>query len=80
MPGDQSKLLVPSAANLQQQKPDDERQEYRGPASQDHARLDSISFAQHATTMFFPHFVGDACSRQADEDGVAKRQRTVQPE
>jgi hypothetical protein len=19
-------------------------------------------FAQHATTMFFPHFVGDACS------------------
>jgi hypothetical protein len=23
------------------------------------------TFAQHATTMFFPHFVGDACSRKA---------------
>jgi len=22
------------------------------------------SFAQHAPTMFFPHFVGDACSRE----------------
>jgi hypothetical protein len=22
---------------------------------------DSASFAQHPTTMFFPHFVGDAC-------------------
>jgi hypothetical protein len=21
---------------------------------------------QHATTMFFPHFVGDACSREPD--------------
>jgi Transposase DDE domain group 1 len=27
------------------------------------------SFAQHATTMFFPHFVGDACSRQSYELG-----------
>jgi hypothetical protein len=23
------------------------------------------SFAQHATTMFFPHFVGDACFASA---------------
>ena len=26
-----------------------------------------MSFAQHATTMFFPHFVGDACSRQSHQ-------------
>jgi len=30
---------------------------------------DSASFAQHATTMFFPHFVGDACSRQSRQLG-----------
>jgi hypothetical protein len=27
------------------------------------------SFAQHATTMFFPHFVGDACSRESHQLG-----------
>jgi hypothetical protein len=27
------------------------------------------SFAQHATTMFFPHFVGDACSREPHQLG-----------
>jgi hypothetical protein len=25
------------------------------------------AFTQHATTMFFSHFVGEACSRQADK-------------
>jgi hypothetical protein len=30
---------------------------------------DSASFAQHATTMFLPHFVGDAYSRQPHKLG-----------
>jgi len=29
----------------------------------------SVGFAQHATTMFFPHFVGDAGSREPHKLG-----------
>ena len=28
------------------------------------SRRRGLSFAQHATTMLFPHFVGDACPRE----------------
>jgi len=31
----------------------------------------SVGFAQHATTMFFPHFVGDAGSREPHKLGGA---------
>ena len=33
------------------------------------------TFAQHAATMVLPHFVGDACSRQADKF----RERCIRP-
>jgi hypothetical protein len=39
-------------------------------ASSGTTRGSSCSAApQHATTMFFPHFVGDACSRELDQCG-----------
>ena len=49
--------ITPLAARMQ---PDRER---ASPAPLPTA-LVCRSFAQHATTMFFPHFVGDACSGQ----------------
>jgi hypothetical protein len=33
-----------------------------GAAKQNKHTVRPMSFAQHATTMFFPHFVGDTCT------------------
>jgi hypothetical protein len=41
-----------------------------------HAALVCRSFAQHPTTMYFPHLVGDACSREPNQLG----ERCVGPE
>jgi hypothetical protein len=38
-----------------------------------------MSFAQHATTMFFPHFVGDAGSREVLINRTPHLRRRVGP-